>query len=77
LHDSSLLKVLITLPATTASAERALSMLRRLKTRFISTMAEDRLTELALLAFCTDITVTPDAVLDIVFRTSRRILNQS
>jgi len=40
-------------------------------------MAENRLIGLALLASCTDITVTPDAVLDIFFRTSRRILNQS
>jgi len=40
-------------------------------------MAEDRLTVLALmLASCTDITVTPDAVLDIFFRTSRRKFNQ-
>ena len=70
------LKVLNTLPVTTASAERTFSMLRRLKTWLRSTMAEDRLTGLALLASCTDITVTPDAVLDIFFRTSRRILNQ-
>jgi len=40
-------------------------------------MVEDRLTGLALmLATYTDITVTPDALLDIFFRTSRRILNQ-
>jgi len=43
-------------------------MLRRLKTWLRSTMAEDRLTGLALLASCTDITVTLDAVLDIFFR---------
>jgi len=59
-----------------ASAERTISMLRCLKTWLRSTMAEDRLTGLTLRASCTDITVTPDAVLDIVFHTSRRILNQ-
>jgi len=66
------------MPVTTASSERTFSMLRRLKTWLRSTMAEDTLTGLALMfASCTDITVTPDAVLDILFRTSRRILNQS
>jgi len=73
----SLLKVLTTLPVTTASAERTFSMLSRLKTWLKSTMAEDRLTGLALLASCTEITVTLDAVLDIVCLTSRRILNLS
>jgi len=52
-------------------------MIRRLKTWLKSTMAEDRLTGLALLASCTDKTVTPDAVLDIFFCISRKILNQS
>jgi len=36
-------------------------------------MAEDRLTGLALLATCTDITVTPDAVLDIFFQNNRPV----
>jgi len=50
------LKVLTTLPVTTASAERTFSMLRRFKTRLRSTMAEDILTGLALmLASCLDI----------------------
>jgi len=53
------------------------AVLRRLKTWLRSTMAEDRLTGLALLVSCTDITVTPDTVLDIFFRASCRILNQS
>ena len=67
-----LLKVLTTLPVNTASAERTFSMLRRLKTWLRSTMAEERLTGLALLASCTDITVTPDAVIDKFFRSRRR-----
>jgi len=72
----SRVKGLTTLSVTTASAERTIAMLRRLKTWLRSTMAEDRLTGLALHASCTFITVTLYAILgclDIFFRTSRRI----
>jgi hypothetical protein len=43
------LKVLLTMPVSTASAERSFSGLRRLKTYLRSTMTEQRLTGLALL----------------------------
>ena len=50
-----LLQILATLPVTTASAERTFSMLRRLKTWPRSTMTEDRLNGLALLASSVDV----------------------
>ena len=69
-----LLKILCTLPVTTASAERTFSMLRRLKTWLRSTMCEERLTGLALLSSAMDIPVEPDDVVDkFMQRSSRRI----
>ena len=44
-----LLQVLATLPVTTATAERSFSTLKRLKTYLRSSMADDRLTSLALI----------------------------
>ena len=68
-----LLQILATLPVTTASAERTFSMLRRLKTWLRSTMGEQRLTGLALLASCRDITLTPEAVVECFCEANRRI----
>ena len=44
-----LLQVLATLPVTTATAQRSFSTLKRLKTYLRSSMADDRLTSLALI----------------------------
>ena len=68
-----LLKILVTLPVTTASAERTFSMLRRLKSWMRSTMSEDRLTGLALMATAIDVTVSPDDVADKFLSLKRRI----
>jgi hypothetical protein len=57
-----LLKILTTLPVTTASAERTFSMLRRLKTWLRSTMCDERLTGLALMA-SSDIIIKPEDVI--------------
>ena len=62
-----LLQILSTLPVTSASAERSFSMLRRLKSWLRSTMSDDRLTSLALLATSTDIIVSPEDVVDRLF----------
>ena len=69
-----LLKILCTLPVTTASAERSFSMLRRLKTWLRSTMGNQRLTGLALLAASKDIQPSPEEVIDSFFLTKRRFL---
>ena len=61
-----LLKILSTLPVTTASAERSFSMLRRLKSWLRSTMSDDRLTGLALLAVSRDIIISAESVIDII-----------
>src|SRR5438132_5873342 len=58
------LKILCTLPVTTASTERTFSMLRRLKTWLRTSMTEDRMTGLALLAVSRDIKFSPEAVVD-------------
>ena len=43
------LKILAVIPATSCAAERSFSSLRRLKTYLRNTMAQDRLSSLALL----------------------------
>jgi hypothetical protein len=45
-----LLKVIITIPMTTAEAERSFSTQKRIKTFLRSTMSEERLTALAMLS---------------------------
>ena len=69
-----LLQILCTLHVTTASPERTFSMLRRLKSWLRSTMADDRLTSLALLATSRDITISPMAVVEKFFLHSRRLV---
>ena len=59
-----LLQILTPLPVTSASAERIFSILRRLNTWLRSSMNDERLTGLALLAAATDISVKPEAVVD-------------
>ena len=66
---SALLTILLTLPSSTASAERSFSTLRRLKTWIRSRMGEDRLTALALLNIHRDIEIDTDSVVDMFAKT--------
>lgn len=59
-----LLRVLCTLPATNASAERSFSSLRRIKTWLRTTMLQKRLNGLALLNINYDIAVEPEEVIE-------------
>jgi len=58
-----LLKILSTLPVSTASPERTFSSLRRLKSYLRSTMSNSRLSGLALLNIHRNIEVKPESVL--------------
>ena len=49
-HFSKVVRIFNTIPATSCSAERSFSALRRLKTYIRSTMGQDRLSHLALLS---------------------------
>lgn len=69
----TLLWILVTLPVTAATAERSFSTLRRLKTWLRSTMAEDRLTGLALLHIHRDIELDIDAIINRFAKQNRRL----
>lgn len=45
------LKLVLTIPATTASVERTFSALKRIKTHSCNRMEQDRLSSLALISF--------------------------
>jgi hypothetical protein len=68
-----LLKIVVTLPITTATAERSFSTMRRLKTYLRNTMAENRLNELAQLNIHRTIEVNPEVVLDELAKKKRKI----
>ena len=59
-----LLRILLTIPATSATCERSFSSLKRIKTYLRSTMSADRLSSLALLHVHRDMDVGVDVVLD-------------
>lgn len=69
------LKVLLTMPVSTASAERSFSSLRRLKTYLRSTMTDTRLTGLALMNIHHDIKIDSERVLQEFDATGRRRVN--
>lgn len=71
---NKLLKILMVLPITTASAERTFSALRRIKTYLRNTTAEMRLVGLALLNINRDIYVSSEEVLEEFSLSNRRIL---
>lgn len=72
---SKVLRVFLTLPVSTATAERSFSCLRRLKTWLRSTMTESRLSGLALLHLHRNIDIDVSAVLkEWDRRGNRRIL---
>ena len=68
-----LLQILVTLPLTTATAERSFSSLRRLKTYLRSTMSEERLVGLALLYSHRDVNISHSDVIDRFAKTPRRL----
>ncbi|CAI6362480.1 unnamed protein product [Macrosiphum euphorbiae] len=68
-----LLNILVTLPATTASAERNFSSLRRIKTWMRTRISEDRLNGLALLHAHRDITINSEDVIDVFAKSNRRL----
>lgn len=49
-----ILKILLTMPPTTATAERSFSVMKRVKTYLRSTMGQERLSSLALLHIHSD-----------------------
>jgi hypothetical protein len=69
------LSILVTLPVSTASAEKSFSTLRRLKTWMMSRMAEDRLTGLTILNVHRDISVNVDKVIDRFAKIKKRLLD--
>lgn len=64
----NLLKILATLPVSTASAERSFSTLKRLKTYLRNTIGQERLTGLTLLNIYRDIIVDRSAHLNAVVK---------
>ena len=69
----NLLKILATIPVTTASAERTFSCLRRLKTYLRSAMGEDRLSGLAHMQIHRDKVPNADVVLDELAKKKRKL----
>jgi len=68
-----LLKILITLPATSATAERNFSSLRRVKTWMRSRISEERLNGMALLYAHRDVIINHDEVTDVFAQSNRRL----
>lgn len=62
-HIKIVLQILAVLPVTTASVERSISLLRRLKSWLRSTMKNDRLNALAQMMANPDISLDFDAIL--------------
>ena len=67
-----LIKILATLPVTTASAERSFSCLRRLKSYLRSTMCEERLSGLAMMQIQRKKMPSADEVLDQLAKSKRK-----
>ena len=65
-----LLQIFATLPATSASAERSFSAMRRIKTYLRSTMSEERFCGLAQMNIHRDIEVDPEVIVQ-TFATSK------
>lgn len=69
------LKILATLPVSVATAERSFSTLRRLKNWLRASMADERLTGLALLHIHRDINLDVDKIITRFAKSKRRKLN--
>ena len=72
-HIHKLLKILITLPVTTATCERSFSTLKRLKTYIRNSIGQARLNGLALMNIHRDIKINTDEVIDEMSTKSRRL----
>ena len=64
LSIDTILCIMLTMPVTSATAERSFSVLRRLKTYVRSTMNNDRLSSLALMHIHRDFSVDLDRVME-------------
>ncbi|XP_050064754.1 52 kDa repressor of the inhibitor of the protein kinase-like [Aphis gossypii] len=69
----SLLKILCTLPVSTATPERTFSCLKRLKNYLSSTMTETRLNGLTMLAVHKEVPITAEEVLDELAKKPRKL----
>ncbi|GFQ79347.1 hypothetical protein TNCT_664751 [Trichonephila clavata] len=70
-----LLKVMTTLPVTTASVERLFSTMKRIKTLPLSMMGHDRLSVIAMMSIHWDTVVDPEEVIDrLTKKKSRKLL---
>lgn len=68
-----ILQIFLTLPVSTASAERSFSNLKYLKNYLRNTMEEERLNSLAVLYTNQDINITVEEILDQMAKKKRRI----
>lgn len=67
-----LLRILATLPVSTATAERSFSTLKRLKSYLRNSIGESRLSGLALMSIHREIDIVPETVLDRFAKAPRR-----
>lgn len=70
---AKLLYILATLPVSVATAERTFSALKRLKTWLRNSMAQERLTGLALLNIHKDIDVSVDNIIERFAKSKRKL----
>lgn len=68
-----LLKILISMPASVATAERSFSSLRRIKTWLRNNMTEERLSGLACINAHPDIEINIENVIDRFANSTRRL----
>ncbi|XP_025410169.1 52 kDa repressor of the inhibitor of the protein kinase-like [Sipha flava] len=68
-----LLKILCTLPISTATPERMFSNLKRVKTYLRNTMKEDRLNGLTMLSIYRGMPLTAEEVIDELGRKPRKL----
>jgi hypothetical protein len=68
-----LLQLFLTLPLTSATAERSFSTMRRLKSYLRNTMGESRLNGLAQMSINRDLPIDPEQVLDELAKRKRRL----
>ena len=71
---STVLKLLGTVPVTTCTCERCMSVLRRLKTYLRSTIGQDRFNDLAVLHIHYGLDIDPNDILDrLILKYPKRI----
>ena len=66
------LRIMATVPVTSCECERAVSVLRRLKSYLRSTMSQERLNSLALMTIHRQISIDPEAILNTFARKQPR-----